>query len=109
VSEQRASRIEAARQRAANVKLALGVSAVVGFLAALGFAYASHPGSASTGGVAAGGSDGGDAFVEPNEGAGAARGPRPDERASWPHLVQVLVARALRQLRSLDYSLSATA
>ena len=52
MSEQRASRIEEARRRAGNAKLALGLVAVAGFLGALGFAQASHPGSATTRGVA---------------------------------------------------------
>ena len=52
MSEQKASRIEEARRRAGNAKLALGLLAVVGFFGALGFAQASHPGSTAARGIA---------------------------------------------------------
>ena len=47
MSEQQPSRIEEARQRALDAKQKLGVAAAAAFVAILGLAWASHPGSSS--------------------------------------------------------------
>jgi hypothetical protein len=46
VSEQRVSRIQAARLRAVRAKFVLGAGALAGFFAVTGVAASSHPGTA---------------------------------------------------------------
>jgi hypothetical protein len=58
MSERSGSRIEEARSRASAAKRRIGVVAAAGFVALVGLAYASHPGTASSSGaVSAGRSD----------------------------------------------------
>ena len=54
MSEKTGSRIEEARRRAASAKRSIGAAAVAGFLAAVGLAWVSHPGSTSSSGTSAG-------------------------------------------------------
>ena len=54
MSEKTGSRIEEARRRTASAKKSIGAAAAAGFLAAVGLAWASHPGAASSSGTSVG-------------------------------------------------------
>lgn len=54
MSELASSRIEDGRRRAASVKKSIGAAAVAAFLAAVGLAWASHSGTASSSGATRG-------------------------------------------------------
>ena len=54
MNEKAGSRIEAARRRTASAKRSIGAAAAASFLAAIGLAWASHPGGASSSGTSVG-------------------------------------------------------
>lgn len=64
---ERGSRIEEARSRVAAAKRRIGVVATAGFMAVVGLAYASHPGTTSSSRVATVSAND-DSFVESNNG-----------------------------------------